>query len=126
MRIMLNKQTGFSFGSLLIWFIIGGFILLIGMKLIPLYIENRTIQSVLNEMKEEQTTGGLLSVRDVRGRLDRQLLIDGIRRFDNKDSEMNIKRVNDTIVVEYEVREHIISNIDLVVSFSNSVDLPVQ
>lgn len=121
----IKKQAGFSFMGLMLLFIIGGFAIFLGMKLIPLYVENRTIQSVLNEMKEEQATTGLLSARDVRGRLDKQLLINGIRRFDNND-DVSIKRVNDTIVVEYEVREHIMANIDVVVSFSNSVDLPIN
>lgn len=119
------KQTGFSFMSLLLWFIIGGFGILLGLKLGPLYMENATIQSILNDLKEEKATTGLLSTKDVRGHLDKQLVINGIRRFDNPE-DISIKRVDDQIIVEYEVREHIVANVDVVVSFSNAVDIPLQ
>lgn len=122
---MSTKQAGFSFMSLMLWFIIGGFAILLGMKLGPPYMENATIQSILNDLKEQKATTGLLSPKDVRGHLDKQLLINGIRRFDSQD-DLSVKRVDDNIVVEYEVREHIVANIDVVIAFSNTVAIPLQ
>lgn len=118
-----SRQSGISFGNLLMWFIVVGFGLMLGFKIGPLYVENRTIQSVMDSLKEEASLKGLLSPRDIRGFLDRRLLINGIRRFENPEN-VAIKRVGNKVIIDYEVREHMLANIDVVVVFNNIVELP--
>lgn len=122
-----RKQAGFTFGNLLLWLIIGGFALTIGFKLGPSYMENATIQSVLDSLKEESATIGKQSASEIRAAIGRRLAINGVKRFASaSEFEVNRDDANTVVSIQYEVREKFFKNLDVVVSFTNSVELPAN
>jgi len=124
-----SRQTGLTFISLLLVLMMVGFFALLVLRLGPLYLENYTIRSVLKGIKEEHGSGEW-SAQEIRSTIEKRLYINEIRRFDKPEDRQDIKiRKEDDVVkvsIDYEVREHIAANVDALVSFSDSVELPAH
>ena len=124
-----TKQTGMTFISLMLLLVILGFLALLVLRLAPIYMENYTIRSVLAGLKQEP---GLAqqSAHEIRSMVENRLYINEVRRFDKQRSHeyIRLKKEEDKlkISIDYEVRQHIAANVDALVSFANSVELPVH
>lgn len=124
-----TKQTGITFISLLLLLVILGFLALLVLRLAPIYLENYTIRSVLAGLKQEP---GLAqqSAHKIRSMIENRLYINEVRRFDKQRSPeyIRLKKKDDElkISIDYEVRQHIVGNVDALVSFANSVELPIH
>ncbi|KOR30607.1 hypothetical protein TI04_04910 [Achromatium sp. WMS2] len=114
------KQTGFSLFNVLLWLILGGTIALFGTKVAPIYLENATILSVLKEMKTAGELNG--SASNIRYYLNKRLQVNNINRFSQNDTE-SVKKQGRNLQVKYEVRQHLMSNMDIVIIFDNTVEL---
>ena len=91
------------------------------LKLGPHYIDWRTMQSVFDNL----TGVHEMSPADIRETLAKRFQINGLRDFDlRKVVEIDAKKDNTTLSVTYERREHIVGNVDVVLSFSESYQYP--
>lgn len=122
-----TRQGGYTFSGLLMWLVIAASIVTIGMKLGPAYMEHSTIQSILDSLKEESATVGRQSVGEIRAAIGRRLAVNNVKRFQSaNDFEVSRDSASTTVSIEYEVREKLISNLDVVITFTNSVELPLN
>jgi hypothetical protein len=123
------RQTGLTFISLLLLLMMLGFFALLALRLGPVYLENYTIRSVLQGIKQQP---GLdeQSPQAIRAMIAKRLYVNEVRRFDNQQGReyLTIKRHDNylTVSIDYEVRQHILGNVDAMVSFSDSVELPTR
>ncbi len=111
-----------TFISWLVILVVAGFMVMIGIKITPVYLEHYSVKESLESLKHEP----LISrkpVGDIRKMLFRRLEINNIRSL-SKD-EVTIKRSGGvtTISVSYEERKPIIGNLSLVMSFNDSIEL---
>lgn len=123
----LKRQRGMTaIGVIIVLGLIAFFTLLV-LRLAPPYLENFNVASSLKSLQQE--TG----IKDKTAAEIRSLLQ---RRFDINDVE-NVKRDHVTIeknrksglltvAVTYEVRVHILANIDAVIAFSDSIELAAR
>ena len=113
-----NRQIGASSFTLLFMLIMGALAITLAIKLLPLYLDNNSVNSVINSMGEDQK---LQTYQDkqIRQKIQSRLTINNIRDFDGKN--IVIKRDNGLLTIDanYEKRENIFKNIDVVVSFEN-------
>ncbi len=118
----LNKQQGLTFISWLVILIVVGFMVMIGLKITPVYLEHFAVKNSIESLKQEP----LLSRKPVTE--IRKLLM---RRFDMnsiaflKKDEILITRAGGItkVNVKYEVRKPVIANLSLVMSFDDSIEL---
>jgi Domain of unknown function (DUF4845) len=122
---MKSTQHGLTFISLLVLMAIAGFFILLALRLGPIYIENYTIKAVLQGIKQE-SGNGQTSPREIRDLIDRRLYINEVRRITAKDVQITREDNKLKVIIAYQVKEHILGNVDALVSFSNSVELPVN
>ena len=95
--------------------------------MLPVYIQSWNVQSVLDGIKEEQTGKELpFTKSQVRSLLDKRLNINQISVVDDKQFELEKTADGLSVSAEYEVREELLANIDVVMKFSNSVMLPAR
>jgi len=124
-----SRQTGITFISLLLLLIMLGFFALLALRLGPLYLENYTIRSALQGLKQDPELAQK-GPEAIRSALEKRLYINEIRRFDTAEEKQDIQVRREgeqfKVSVDYEVREHIVANVDAVVSFSNSVGLSAR
>ncbi|MEJ2454478.1 MAG: DUF4845 domain-containing protein [Candidatus Thiodiazotropha sp.] len=111
-----------TFLSWLVVLAVLGFIVMVGIKITPVYLEHYSVKESLESLKHEP----LISrkpVGDIRKMLFRRLEINNITTL-SKD-EVSIKRSGGvtTINVSYEERRPIFGNLSLVMTFNDSVEL---
>ncbi len=116
---MRSKQRGVSFLS---WALILGLVsiaALLAVRLIPPYIDYRTIVTLIEALPNQSVhTMSKLEVRDA---LQKRFLINNIRDLKVNDVvEIQKKREGTILRLHYEVRDHLLYNVYVVVAFDRS------
>lgn len=95
-RAPRSRQRGVGFITLCLYFVVGGVIVLAGLKLLPHYIDYFSVKKVLAAMavSEEVKSG---TVGEIRTSFERRASIDNITALKGPDLEIT-KENNDTIV----------------------------
>lgn len=118
----LNKnQKGITGVGFFIVLVLVGLLTIMGLRLLPIYIEHFNVVSVLESLTKHTEK---LSAEKIKPRL--------LRNFDLNDVEnvgrqhITIKRLGKNkrrVTIDYEVRKTLMGNVDIVVHFSNSIEL---
>ncbi len=120
MRQNIKRQHGMTgMGWLTVLFLIGFFALLT-FKLVPIYLENSTVKSILHSLEDEplitKTSKG-----EVLSMIQKRLLTNGIRdmardsiKIENSDGVL-------TVNIAYDVRKNMVGNVDVIVTFDDHV-----
>lgn len=116
-----HKQSGMSTMGFGLMLILITFLTAVTLKLIPVYIEHyyvvhslESLQDNVDPIRDDEIKGYLLknfTINDV-DNVDRQQI--KVKHLEGKSREVSI---------EYEVRRSIIANIDVVITFSDSIIL---
>jgi Domain of unknown function (DUF4845) len=113
---MKSKQGGASFLS---WILIAAMVSAIGLvaaRLVPAYVDYRTIVTLIEALPADKVH--LMSKGEIKDALSKRFLINNIRDLNVNDVvEIDRKRDGTTLVLKYEVRQPLIYNISVVVSF---------
>jgi len=114
-----KRQQGLGFAGVIILLIAIVFIAIIGMKLVPAYIEYFTIKKAITGMTQSgELRGG--SVADVRKAFDRRAAVDDITALRPEDLEIT-KEGNEIVVsFAYEKRVPLFYNISVLIDFAGS------
>ncbi len=91
-----DSQRGVGFFSLILYFVVGGVLVLLVLKLFPVYIDYFAIKKVIAAMatSEEIRTG---TVGEIRSSFDRRAVIDNITSI--KSTDLDISKENGDAVV---------------------------
>lgn len=118
----MRCQRGASALGAMIMVLFFGSLLTLGIKLGPAYLDDLTIRKTLESLDE---TEGLADMRppQIRTLIDKRLSVNNIRAFDPKN--IRIEKDGDLVrlSVDYEVRNHVISNVDAVLRFQHEYEL---
>ncbi len=118
----LRGQRGMTGVGWLIVLALIGFFIMLALKLVPIYLENYNVKTVLNSLKEEPYITKK-SPMEIKRLLKKRFDISYINGVDsNKVTIKKHKGVMD-IGIAYQVRSHIVGNVDLLVSFDDKVRL---
>lgn len=122
MQKLKTKQAGVSFISLLFLVGVAGFFVMIGLKIVPSYIEHYSIKKVLLSLEND----GMIkkkSPAEIRQLIKKRLKINSVYDFDPKNIKISKKQSGTEVRISYEVREDVAGNIDVVLSFDDQVTL---
>jgi len=118
----LNRQGGASGLTMLIMVLFFGGLLTLALKLGPVYLDDITIQEALESL---DGTDGLSTMgpAQIRTLINKRLSVNSIRGFDAKN--ITVEKDGDTvmILVDYEVRNDLFSNVDTVVHFQHAYEM---
>ncbi|MGH8457034.1 MAG: DUF4845 domain-containing protein [Stenotrophobium sp.] len=116
-----RKQRGLGWFGLLIMFCVLGFMVLVFMTCIPLYLNQMKITNAAHAVAQEQGTSG--SLTDMRKGLQRYWDINSIDTLQPKD--VIIKRTDKGrfLSYSYEARGHLFYNVFVVIDFAE--DIPI-
>lgn len=109
----LKKQRGMSFISLL--FVLGLFIffIVLGIRLVPVYMENQAVEKIINDIESSQP-----SIQEAKTTFDKRASIEYIDTVRSKDLEFAMEDGSLVVHYEYEKRVSLVSNLSLVVDFT--------
>ena len=100
-----------------------GSIAWLGLKIVPLYLDNGTIRSVIKPLSQDRSLSDA-SYDEVVEVILKRMNINNVRWVKDEDIEF-VEEDNYTQVrIDYEKRIKMVSNIDLIVTFKNHVNLP--
>lgn len=119
------RQKGATIWVNLIWVLMGVSIAVIGLKVIPVYLDSYTVTGALDGLKSQPDLAKLKD-KDIHKILEKQFQINSVRHI--KKDHILIQRNKkskklENIQINYEVREHLFYNVDLVLTFKNHLDV---
>lgn len=114
---LLRRQAGMSFLAWVTVLAVAAIFASVGLKTIPHYLENRTILEVIESVHKELPDSG--SKKKMYELVDKRLKINNVRAYTGKDI-LEFKRTKEASywILDYEVRENVVSNMDLVLAFN--------
>lgn len=120
MKNMNTRQGGMTAIGFIIILLMVGFLTMIALKLMPIYFENFKINSVLKSLKDEQ---GIIDKtnNEIHTIVAHRFNIDNIDRAMAEQIKIKRDRSKITINLDYEVRKNFVSNIDVAVTFEDTV-----
>lgn len=124
----IKKQRGISALAWLLILMIAGFFLLCAFKIIPLYAENRYVESALNSLIDPSTPLEDLTDSDIKRKLGNFYQINGVRSKGPQNIVIKREAKNLLITIDYEARITLFDDaplfrtVDVVVLFENHLD----
>jgi len=118
----LHRQRGLTLISWLVMFMVIGFFIMLGLRLGPIYMQNYSVKNIMADLQQEP----LISrkpVGEIRQMLMRRFDINGIRNLGRDNIKISRSGGKTKVEVAYETRQHIAGNVDVVVTFNESLDL---
>lgn len=117
-------QRGASFASIMLAVVLVIFFVTIGIKTLPSYMTYWKVRSAMDSMaqKPDIIKKGPGAVRSS---LSNTLFINDVRDIPMKEFEIKKERGAYDLSIDYEVREHLFFNIDVVMQFTHSTRLDV-
>lgn len=121
-KIMVRrkKQAGMTAFSLLLVALVAGFFLICVVKIGPVYLESRTVKSIVNQAAEEARNEEL-GKAEIHDRIAKKLLINTVSGMSMQDVEVRGTGEEMEIDANYEVRKPLLFNIDVVVKFDDMI-----
>jgi hypothetical protein len=98
------------------------FFALLGMKIAPIYLENLTVKDVVESLKDEPLITKRSAI-EVKKMIMKRLDINGV--YDLKSDHVTVKKSPGIMKVDitYTVQKKMVGNIDILVSFSDQIEL---
>ncbi len=118
----IKKQQGLTFISWLVILSVAGFMVMVGIKVAPVYLENYSVKTILNSVKNEPFSARK-SVRELKGTIFKRFDMNNIRTLTYDDISIKREKSKTTIRIAYEARKHIFYNVSVVMVFDESVEL---
>jgi hypothetical protein len=112
-----SKQAGASFLSILAFLVLLGFSLNFIVRIFGMHWDDRILVSVLDDLP--QVIDRDTSEKDVRKLLDSRLDINRLRMISTRDLVIKKHKGEITLIWQYERREHVMSNVDIALTFSH-------
>ena len=114
-----RRQRGIGFVSLIFVFAVCAVVLLLGMKLVPVYLELFSVKKVMAAMAQgEDVKSG--TVTDIRKSFDRRAVIDNIQAVSGQDLEISKDAGETVVVATWQHRVALFTGYTLLVDFSVS------
>lgn len=124
-NLMVKRQNGMTMMSWLIVLAILVFFILIGIKMIPTYIENYSIQQVLINMEDDRKVR-TMSANEMKKSFLKRLKINSVYEFDRKAIKIKKEKFGTRFSVDYEIRKPVAGNVSIVMVFSESALIKKQ
>ena len=117
----LQKQKGISVSGLMVWSVILVLVAILGMKVVPAYIENATIEKALAAITNDASLQNP-SANQVRQSFIRRAQIDNIQVVTAKDIVINKEKGKTQLSINYTVLIPLFSNVSLHIDFEAKSD----
>ncbi|MEI7866628.1 MAG: DUF4845 domain-containing protein [Candidatus Methylumidiphilus sp.] len=121
MKSMTNRQNGMTLISFLAVFVVAGFLVLLTLKLVPVYLDHMKVKSSLEGLKTE---AGLADkpAQEIRKMLQKRWDINSIQDLSAEESVFIEKKSGVVkIQVAYEVEKPVMGNMSALIKFEDSI-----
>ena len=122
----IHRQRGMTPIGWILVFLLIAFFTLIALKLVPIYLDSFTIASVISDLRKEPGIAAK-TPREVTAIIQKRLDINMVQGIISPD-DIIVEKRGDTMYInaDYEVRENVMGNVDVILSFSKSVEVSAR
>jgi DNA-dependent RNA polymerase auxiliary subunit epsilon len=123
---MRARQRGMTFLGLLILILVVGTWVYAAIRVVPLYLENMKIASTLEKVRDEYSANPGTTDFMIRKAIERHFDIEMVNAISDRD--ILIQRKGDTfeVTAAYEATAPFAYNIEFLVTFDKTVEIPVR
>jgi hypothetical protein len=114
-----SQQRGLTFGNFLLGAILLVFLALFGMKIIPAYVENRTIAQILDTVAHDPDMQDA-QPNDIRNSFEKRAMINNITVVNSSDIQIQKAPGGLVLSVHYNVKIGLVGNASLLLEFDTS------
>lgn len=115
-----RRQRGVSkLGLLVLFFMIASF-LLVGLRVVPLYVDNNLIVGLCEDFIQNGEIENMTQ-SDVRERISNSLRINNVTDFDLSDIRLRKEDGKSTITIAYERRVPLVANLEIIAVFDSTL-----
>lgn len=120
---LIKHQRGLGMLQWALVIAIAGFFLLFAFKVVPLYAENRYVESALRSLENGGEKLEQMTDAEISKKLNNFYMINNVRS-EGPTKNIKVQRESEKaiVTVDYETRVPLFYNIDLVLSFQNHLD----
>jgi len=118
----LQRQSGMTLVGWMFTLVLVGFVVYIGLKVVPIYLNAYNVDSVLRTLKGQPGIADAPPVV-IRDHLGKMLDVNDIDHPTAREARISGAPGDRTVELKYEVRAPLSSNIDMVFKFDPSVNL---
>lgn len=118
-----KKQKGMTGVSIMVLLIFIAFTAVTLLKILPVYFDGFKVGDVVTGMKDERGLGER-SNSEIAKMILRRLDVNMVSDVKKEDIIIEKSKNNVLIDVEYEVRKNMFGNLDVVISFTKSAEVP--
>ena len=121
----IHRQRGMTPIGWVLVFLLIAFFALIALNLVPIYLQSFSVGSVISDLKNEPGISSM-TPRKIVSIVEKRLGINMVTGVTADD--IYVDKIGDTMTIsaEYEVRKNMLGNVDVVVSFNKSVEVPAR
>jgi len=112
---MISKPRGMTLIGFLIVLILVLFVAYLGMKIAPIYLNHYSVVDAMKQLAREPGVASMSEGR-IRDRLSRKFTTSYVNHINARDVRIE-RSTQVNVIAEYEVREDLIGNMDVVISF---------
>lgn len=113
---LVNKQKGMTLISWVIVVAFVGFLFMLAVRILPVFAESHTIESVWKKMENDTALVGA-SKAQIRTSIMRKLKVNNVSVLTKKQIKIKKLKGNYIVSAEYEPRGNIIGKLDYIASF---------
>lgn len=115
--LIRNKQQGVGISGLLTWSAVVVMIVMLGMKLIPSFVEYAAIKRAVVSIASDANTQNV-HPREIRQSFDKRVAIDNIKAVNGRDIEIRKEGSQIVLSVSYAVKTPLFANVSLYIDFT--------
>jgi hypothetical protein len=124
--VMLRKsQEGLSAITVMLLVPLVGLLVLVVIKLIPVYLEYQAVKKVLHTMTSDRVES-YRSANEVRGTILKRFGINDVKNATDENITIEREGAAYVIYIDYEVQQPLFYNISLLISFSDKGEVPAS
>ena len=121
----VGRQRGLGLLGIMFWLGLGALVLTVGVRLGPPYMQFLTVKSAMSAVSADTELKGK-GRNEILSSLGRRLEINSVSGLPPQAFRVEQKDFGQKLIADYEVRVHLLLNIDAVLSFQHEVVLPRQ
>jgi len=110
-------------GGVIVILLVVGSVVSVGSRVVPFYLDHNTMGTIMEKMSQENGLA-LKTEASIRDSMRKRLKLNNIRDFDLKENlKIDRSKVGTELVLDYEVRIDLVSNLSLIAAFNKKVHL---